>query len=153
MENFTCRFICMEKASKVFIIFSKSLWHTSTKWVPMSEIHSLGLQKMFTLLGGLLRNLKHWLRNWDRREEGRAQQLKEWQSLWGQNKNWLEPTRHKMAEELTSSRPWTSLYTHCNTLAYAKWHTHQRHDRSEADHKRPKSGWCPIPGNPRPFLY
>ena len=40
--------------------------------------------------------------------------------------NWLEPTRTKMAEDLTSTRPWASLYTHCNTSA--KWHTHQHHD-------------------------
>ena len=29
-----------------------------------------------------------------------------------------------MVRDLTFSRPWASLYTHCNTLAYAKWHTH-----------------------------
>ena len=57
---------------------------------------------------------------WNRREGGKAQPLKEWHSHWGYNINWLEPIRSKMAEDSTSSRPWASLYTHCNTLAYAK---------------------------------
>ena len=30
-----------------------------------------------------------------------------------------------MVRDLAFSRPWASLYTHCNTLAYAKWHTHR----------------------------
>ena len=78
--------------------------------------------------------------NWNRREGGRAQPLKEWQSPWGYNINCLVPARSKMVEESTSSGPSTSLYAHCNILAYAKWHTHQCHDNSKADHKRPKSG-------------
>ena len=78
---------------------------------------------------------------WNRREEGRAQSLKEWHNCWRPDKNWLEPTRSNMAEDLTSSGPWAAPYTHCNTLA--KWHSHQRYDGSKADHKRPKSGWWP----------
>ena len=30
----------------------------------------------------------------------------------GHDKDWLEPTGSKMAEDLTSSRPWASFYTH-----------------------------------------
>ena len=56
-----------------------------------------------------------WYR--DRKEGSRAQHLKEWHSYWGYDKNWLAPTRPKMAEDLTSSGPWASLYPHCNTLA------------------------------------
>ena len=34
----------------------------------------------------------------------------------GHSKNWLEPTRPKLAGDLTSSGPWSLLFTHCNTL-------------------------------------
>ena len=74
------------------------------------------------------------------------------------DKNWLEPTWPKMVEDSPSSRLWASLYTHYNILVYAKGHTHQCHDKSEADHKRPEVGSGPIPGKPLPsskivFLY
>ena len=83
-----------------------------------------------------------WSRQkWDRREGCRVQLLKEWFGHWGYDLNWLEPTRIKMEEDSTSSGPWASLHTHWNVLA--KWHTHRRHDSSEADHKRPKSGQWP----------
>ena len=71
-------------------------------------------------------------------EGGRPQPLKEWHNHWGYDINWLEPTRSKMAEDLTYSWPWASLYAHCNTIAYAKQHTHRCHDSSEA-----KRGWWP----------
>ena len=84
---------------------------------------------------------------------GKAQPLNEWHSPWRHDKKWLEPTRPKMAEDSTSTRPWASFYTHCNTSA--KWHTYGYHS-SEADHKRPKSGqwhssWKspPLPQNKR----
>ena len=80
---------------------------------------------------------------WNRRKGGRAQPLKEWHSLWGYDIYWLEPTRSKILEDSTPGRPWASLYTHCNGLPYAKWHPHRNDDSSEADHKRPKSGWWP----------
>ena len=35
----------------------------------------------------------------------------------GHDKNWLEPTRSKVAEDSTSSGPWATFYAHCNTLA------------------------------------
>ena len=38
------------------------------------------------------------------------------------NKNWLEPPRSKMAEDLTPSGPCASLSAHCHALA--KWHAH-----------------------------
>ena len=57
------------------------------------------------------------------------------------NKNWLKPTRPKMAEDLTSSRPSASLQTHCNTLA--KWHTHQHHDSWQLPWQQPEK---PIQG-------
>ena len=44
--------------------------------------------------------------------------------------------RPKVAENSTSSRPWASLYTHCNILAYAKWHAHRCHDSSKADYEK-----------------
>ena len=74
------------------------------------------------------------------------------------DKNWLEPTWPKMVEDSTFSRLWASLYAHYNTLAYAKGHTHQPHDSSEADHRRPEVDSGPIPGKPLPsskivFLY
>ena len=34
-----------------------------------------------------------------------------------EEKNWLVPASPKMVEDLTSSRPWTSLYPHYNTPA------------------------------------
>ena len=46
--------------------------------------------------------------------------------------------RSEMAEDSISSGPWASLYVHCNTLAYVKWHTHMCHDSYEANHKRPE---------------
>ena len=60
---------------------------------------------------------------------------------WRHSKNWLEPSRSKMAEDSPSSRPGASLYVHCSTLAYAKWHPYRHHDSSEPNHKRPESGW------------
>ena len=69
----------------------------------------------------------------------------------GYNKNQLEHTRPRMVKGLTTSRPWASLYTYCNTLAYAKCHAHRCHDSSKVDLDRPKRGWCPNPGNPHPF--
>ena len=35
----------------------------------------------------------------------------------GHDINWLEPSGSKMADKSTSTRPWASLYTHCNTAA------------------------------------
>ena len=43
------------------------------------------------------------------------------------------------------------LVINCNTLAYAKRHTHRCHDSSEANHKRPKSGWFPNSRNCLPL--
>ena len=37
----------------------------------------------------------------------------------GHDKNWIEPTRYKVAGTETSSVTWASLYYHCNTLV---WH-------------------------------
>ena len=59
-------------------------------------------------------------RNWDKREEVKAYPLGEWYSHWGCNENWLETIRPKTVEDSTSCRPWASLYTHYNTLTYAK---------------------------------
>ena len=36
----------------------------------------------------------------------------------GHDKDWLEPNGSKMVEDLTSSRPQTSLCAPCNTLAF-----------------------------------
>ena len=52
---------------------------------------------------------------------GRAQPFKEWHSHGRHNKNWLEPTRLKVAEDLTSSRPWAmekAMAPHSSTLAW-----------------------------------
>ena len=58
-----------------------------------------------------------------RQERGRAQPLKEWHSCWGYNINWLELIRPKVADDSsTFNRTWSSLYAHCNILAYAKWY-------------------------------
>ena len=62
----------------------------------------------------------------------------------------VRTTRPKMTEDLTSSRPWSSLYAHCNTSA--KWHTHGHHDSSESDHKRSKSGQWPNSWKSLPLL-
>jgi len=45
---------------------------------------------------------------------------------------------------------WASLHTYCNTLA-STWNTHKCHDNSEANHKRPKSEWCPDSQKSPPF--
>ena len=55
-----------------------------------------------------------------------------------------------MMEDSTSSRPWASLYAHCNTLA--KWHTHEHHDILRPTINGQKVGNGSIPGNPHPFL-
>ena len=47
-----------------------------------------------------------------------------------------------MAEGLTSSRPWASLFTHCYSLA-SEQDTLAVPCQSEANHERPKSGWWP----------
>ena len=72
----------------------------------------------------------------------RAQPLKERPSPWRHDEGWLEPARSKTAEGPTSSSPRPSLYAQWNTPA-AKGHTHQRHDASDGNRKRPKSGRWP----------
>ena len=101
---------------------------------------------------GIFRSLVIFLKQ----EEEKAQLSKERRgghSCWEKqdmDKNWLEPTWPKMVEDSTSSRLWASLYAHYNTLTYAKGHTHQPHDSSEADRRRPEVGSGPIPGKPLP---
>ena len=62
----------------------------------------------------------------------------------------LRPTRSKMAEDSSSSRPWTLSHAHYNTSV--KWHTHRHHDKLEANHKSSKSEWCPNPWKSPPLL-
>ena len=47
----------------------------------------------------------------------------------GHNKDWLEPNESTMVEDLTSSRPWASVFAHCNTLA--KQYIHKSHESYE----------------------
>lgn len=88
--------------------------------------------------------------DWDGRERGRAQPLREWHSCGGNDKNWLELTRSKMAEGSNSSITGASVCAHCNTLA-SKWHTHRCQDSSKMTIKGQKVGDAPITGNPLPF--
>ena len=68
----------------------------------------------------------------------------------GHDKNWLEPTRSKIAEDLIPvDLKWPPFYAHFNTSACEV--TYRCQDSSEANHKRPKSGGGPIPGNPCSF--
>ena len=67
------------------------------------------------------------------------------------DKNWLEPTRARMVDDLTSDETWASLYTLCNMLA-AEWHAHSHQDISEMTIKGQKVGGGLIPGNPGLFL-
>ena len=91
---------------------------------------------------------EHFVKSsWNRREGGRVQPLKEWQSLWGCDKPWVGSARSLMVDDLTFSRPWASLYPHCNTL-HAKWHAHKHHDCSRP--KGPKSGRWPNFWKPHP---
>ena len=93
-------------------------------------IYSLLSYFGYNLYLTLSRNLRG--SQWNRREGVRAQPLKVWCRRWGYDKNPLEPTRSKMAEDSTSLRPWASFYAHCNTLA--KWYAHRRHESSQANH-------------------
>ena len=43
---------------------------------------------------------------------------------WRHSKNWLEPSRSKMAEDPTSSGAWASPYVHCNMHALCALCTH-----------------------------
>ena len=62
----------------------------------------------------------------------------------GPDKNWLEPTRSKMVEDLTSSGPWTTCYPHCNTVACWMTH-HQSVPRLTVKDQKVDSG--PVSGN------
>ena len=94
--------------------------------------------------------LTHWL--WNRRRGSRAQPSEEWRSHGGYDKTWLEPIRLKMVEDLTSSKPWTSLYAHCNTLAYMLNDTPtSAMTVPRLTIKGQKLGGDPIPGNRHPF--
>ena len=67
------------------------------------------------------------------------------------NINWLEPIRSKVVDEVTSTRLWASVYTHCNSYQQAEWHTHRPMTVPEADQEGPKMGNGPTPGNPHPL--
>ena len=55
------------------------------------------------------------------------------------NKNWLEwKNWPKIAEDLTSNRPWASPYTHCNILAFAEWQANQCHDSRQLSWQEPE---------------
>ena len=87
--------------------------------------------------------------NWNRREGGRAQPLKEWH-IRGHDINWLEQNRSKKADcwlPLELEPQYTLIVTH----QQAKWHTRRCHDSSKADHRGQKVGGGPIPGNPHHF--
>ena len=115
--------------------------HMNSWWVRSSKPDNNCLLFMFAFLAVIT----------VRQEGSRAQPLKEWHSHWGHSINWLEPTRSKMMDKSTSTGPWASLYAHCITLAYAKWHILKCHDSSEVDHKRQKSGWWPNSWKSSPF--
>lgn len=56
----------------------------------------------------------------------------------------LEPTSSsKMAEDSTSSRPWSSLYTHCEYISKLNDTPSNAMTVLEANHKRSKSGQVP----------
>ena len=77
-----------------------------------------------------------------RQKVGREQLLKKWLRHWGHNTNWLEPAGSKMVDKSTSTRPWATVDTHCNTSS-GKWHTHRHHDSSKGDHKGQRVGIGP----------
>lgn len=86
---------------------------------------------------------------WNRRKEDKAQPFKDDIAV-RDTTNWLVPTRSKMAEDLTSNRPWAH-YMLIVIHSHAKWHTHMCHGSSEASHKRPKSGWWSNSWKSLPF--
>ena len=98
----------------------------------------------FSSFHHLWRNIKTSEMAVKQREGGRAQPLKGWPRPWRYDKNWWEPKRSQMVDDLTSSGTWASLCSHCNTLA--EWHAHSHHDSSKVHHD---SG--PNPGTPWPF--
>ena len=73
------------------------------------------------------------------------------------NKNWLEPTRPKMVEDLTSNTPWFSLDTHYNTLACqvtqppAPWQLTTAMTTSRKAHTRTEKESC-ISSKSKPHL-
>ena len=69
-----------------------------------------------------------------------GKEIENLQRIWHSHRIWQKLVRTKMAEDLTSSRPWASLYAHYNALAYSKWHIHQHHDGSETNYEKPKVG-------------
>ena len=95
--------------------------------------------------------IKSLKEEWNRREEGSAKPLKEWHSPWGYIINWLEPTRFKIMEDLTSSRPWASLHACCILLACDKWNTYHAKTVLRLTIKGQKMGSGPILGNFCPF--
>ena len=55
-----------------------------------------------------------------------------------------------MVDESTCTRPWASVYTHCNNQE-TKWHNLRGHDSSKVMIKDQEVGGGPIPENPHPF--
>ena len=72
-------------------------------------------------------------------------------AIW-HDRDWLEPTRFKIAGELISSRLPASLNSHCNILAYAEWHAYQGHGALWPTIRGQKGRGGPIPGNLHPIL-
>ena len=83
---------------------------------------------------------------------GQAQPWKEWHGhcRWTWHKL-VEATKSKTAGNVTSGRPQASVYTHCNTSAYAKWHTHGAMPVPRLTIKGQEVGGDPMPGTPPPF--
>ena len=78
---------------------------------------------------------------------------KEGHSLRKNNINWKKSARSKMADELTSNKPWASVQAHCNTPAKLNDTPPRLHDNSKANSKGEKVRSGPIPGNLHPFSH
>lgn len=118
-------------------------WTTCNHWAPhvsgispiISTAHQ-NLSLLWILDSPFLINIPSL--NWGRREGGRDQVWKERHSYWGYDKNWLDPIRPKMAEDLTSHRPWDA-FRFILIHQSVQWRTHRCRDSSEAEGQRPKS--------------
>ena len=129
------------KSIGLFLLFK---WIFTRAWLYNIMCWSFGKQR-FTELSSNVDMFYH-----NRRKASRAQPLKERHSHWEHDKNLLKPTRSKVAKDSTSSRPWASLYTHCNTLA-PKGHTHRQPRQLPGPPEKTKK-WPvePVPGNLHP---
>ena len=85
-------------------------------WCPYSALKQLQMTDHCPCASHKIMGVKSLSGEWDRR--GAGHNLLKNDIAQGHDINWLEPARSKMVDKLSSTKPWASVYAHCNTSAH-----------------------------------